>query len=187
VLLLAFQTKIKLDKSGPGKVVNAGEEFDFTLTASITAGQAKTLTLIDTLPAASGLKFIRATPAAPCSVTDLVASCTLTGPFPQSIKLTAVGQAKGSFVNTAQLSGAGSTSSASAPVTVFMATCGETTPGGVPFAKCLAGWEYNPSAAGKSPANAVTCCVSAGCLANAALGGLEVNVSPQGVFCYMLL
>ncbi|WIA21222.1 hypothetical protein OEZ85_000465 [Tetradesmus obliquus] len=151
-------TKIKLDKAGPGQVVNAGEEFDFTLTASVITGTAQTLTLIDALPAASGLKFVRATPAAPCTVTDLVASCTLTGPFPQTIKLTAVGQSKGSFTNTAQLSGAGDSSAASAPVNVFVATCGETTPGGKPFDRCSDGFAYNPRAAGRSPVNAAVCC-----------------------------
>uniref|UniRef100_A0A383WE23 DUF11 domain-containing protein n=1 Tax=Tetradesmus obliquus TaxID=3088 RepID=A0A383WE23_TETOB len=151
-------TKIKLDKAGPGRVVNAGEEFDFTLTASVITGTAQTLTLIDALPAASGLKFVRATPAAPCTVTDLVASCTLTGPFPQTIKLTAVGQSKGSFTNTAQLSGAGDSSAASAPVNVFVATCGETTPGGKPFDRCSDGFAYNPRAAGRSPVNAAVCC-----------------------------
>lgn len=157
---LPLQTKIKLDKAGPGRVVNAGEEFDFTLTASVITGTAQTLTLIDALPAASGLKFVRATPAAPCTVTDLVASCTLTGPFPQTIKLTAVGQSKGSFTNTAQLSGAGDSSAASAPVNVFVATCGETTPGGKPFDRCSDGFAYNPRAAGRSPVNAAVCCVS---------------------------
>ncbi|WIA41519.1 hypothetical protein OEZ86_008890 [Tetradesmus obliquus] len=154
----AEATKIKLDKAGPGRVVNAGEEFDFTLTASVITGTANSLTLIDTLPAASGLKFVRATPAAPCTVTDLVASCILTGPFPQTIKLTTVGQSKGSFTNTAQLSGAGDSSAASAPVNVFVATCGETAPGGKPFDKCADGFAYNPRAAGKSPVNAAICC-----------------------------
>jgi hypothetical protein len=135
-LLTALQPSIKLEKSCPGKVVNAGDEFDFTLTARIISGTVTTMTLTDPIPAGSGLRYIKSTPAAPCVITDALASCTLTGPFPQTIKLTAVGQVKGEFKNIALLIAGGESSYADAPVTVFVETCGEVTPGGGPFSRC---------------------------------------------------
>jgi hypothetical protein len=155
-----LQPTIKLEKAGPGKVVNAGEEFDFTLTASVLTGTVTTMTLTDPAPAGSGIRYIKATPAAPCDVTDSLVTCVLTAPFPQTIKLTAVGSVKGEFKNTAILSAGGETSSADAPVKIFVETCGEVTPGGGPFIKCPAGFKYESNFAGKTPANAFTCCVS---------------------------
>ncbi|KAF6251447.1 hypothetical protein COO60DRAFT_1644960 [Scenedesmus sp. NREL 46B-D3] len=147
-------------KTGPRKVVNAGEQFAFVLTAQVTSGSVASMILTDPMPAGSGLKLIKSTPQSPCVITDVLARCTLSGPFPRSIVLTAVGEVPGEFTNTAVLTAGGVSASAEANVTVFVETCGEVTPGGVPFSRCPRGFEYNPSFAGKTPANRVTCCVS---------------------------
>jgi hypothetical protein len=157
-----LQPTIKLDKTGPTKVFNAGEEFEFELKASVTSGTVTSMILTDPMPAGSGLRLIKSTPAAPCVITESLARCTLTGPFPQTIKLTAVGSVKGEFKNEALLTAGGVTTADDANVTVFVPTCGEVTPGGGPFSRCPAGNEYNPSFAGRTPANSFTCCVS-GC------------------------
>jgi hypothetical protein len=76
-----LQPTIKLDKTGPSKVVNAGEMFDFELTASIISGTVTSMVLTDPMPAGSGLRLIKPTPAAPtCVITESLARCTLTGP-----------------------------------------------------------------------------------------------------------
>ncbi|KAF6251455.1 hypothetical protein COO60DRAFT_616969 [Scenedesmus sp. NREL 46B-D3] len=152
---------IALVKTGPRQVVNAGEEFAFVLTARVTSGSAASMILTDPMPAGSGLRLIKSTPQSPCVITDKLAKCTLSGPFPRTIVLTAVGEVPGEFTNTAVLTAGGVSASAEANVTVFVETCGEVTPGGVPFSRCPRGFEYNPSFAGRTPANRVTCCAIA--------------------------
>ncbi|WIA44534.1 hypothetical protein OEZ86_007268 [Tetradesmus obliquus] len=149
---------IRLEKSGPGKVVNAGEQFDFTLKASVVSGNVTTMILVDRLPDNSGLKFVKSNPATACDVKELVATCTLTAPFPQTIKLTTVGTVSGTFTNQAQLTAGSASSNSAADVTVFIATCGQVTPGGGPFKGCPSGFEYDPLSAGKSPPNPALCC-----------------------------
>jgi hypothetical protein len=124
------------------------------------------------MPAGSGLRLIKSTPAAPCVITESLARCTLAGPFPQTIKLTAVGSVKGEFKNKALLTAGGVTTSDDANVTVFVPKCGKVTPGGGLFNKCPPGNEYNPSFAGRTPANSFTCCVSGCCVQACALCSL---------------
>jgi hypothetical protein len=154
-----LQVKFQLTKEGPGKVVNINQEFDFTLTAAVLAGKPTSLTLTDTPPAGSGIKFLGATPAT-CDVTETLLSCVMTGSFPQTVKLTAIGTVAGTFENVALLTGPGNSSTGTGTVTVFQQTCGEVTPGGGAYDKCLAGYSYDARFAGKSPANNINCCVS---------------------------
>ncbi|WIA41522.1 hypothetical protein OEZ86_008892 [Tetradesmus obliquus] len=151
------EVKFTLLKDGPGRVVAVNEEFDFTLTANLVSGTMPSVTLVDTPPVGSGITFLRATPAAACEVTASLLSCKLTGPWPQTVKLTAVGTVAGTFENVALLSGQGNPTD-SANVTVFLSTCGEVMPGGKPYNKCPAGYEYDSRFAGKSPANDINCC-----------------------------
>ncbi|KAF6248249.1 hypothetical protein COO60DRAFT_1630711 [Scenedesmus sp. NREL 46B-D3] len=92
--VLAFTPTITLAKTGPSSVVNAGDEFEFVLTAGVASGTVTSMTLTDTMP--DGLTLVKATPATSCVVSGNSSTCTLEGSFPQTVTLTAVGEVKGS-------------------------------------------------------------------------------------------
>lgn len=153
-----LQLDFSLNKTGPGKVVNVDEEFEFSLTADVQTGKPASLTLTDTPPAGSSIRFLRASLPS-CEVSESLLSCVLSSTWPQTVTLTAAGTVAGTFENVALLTGPTYSSTAKASVTVFLPRCGETTPGGTPYDRCPAGYGYDPRFAGKAPSFS-NCCVS---------------------------
>ncbi|WIA38754.1 hypothetical protein OEZ86_002047 [Tetradesmus obliquus] len=158
---------ISVLKKGPSQSIEAGKEFTFTLTANDFSGKVPSMVLTDTMDAATGVTFLRVSPATGCTVAAQLLRCNLTAPWPKTLTLTAKGSKAGTFTNNVELRSADSNTADSADVTVI-APNQETCSTWVAKNGCGAGQVLNSKNAGKVLTDTsntaivkITCCAAA--------------------------